>query len=196
MHETCRRLHKTFAHLRAHPNSSRVTYGRTVTELGANVRQQAVCPSPAVMELTVQTQVELLMRQATLDFCCRVRKVASLVVYRLTFGNAPPYRPATRVVTVYFSKPKNKCRLEQLIYKTGMHTTPEAFARHFDDLCSKSKIVTNVLDCKEAVAHIIHAIVMTCCRNQDTIKMQGRSIQVTVDWVRWCATSEQSHCTL
>ncbi len=82
----------------------------------------------------LKTQTDLMMRQMSSDFQHRIRNVASLVMGRLV-RSASFNTQAKSALTNYCKTPKRR-HLGQLLHKTGMPETPEAFASHFDGLYS------------------------------------------------------------
>lgn len=82
----------------------------------------------------LKTQTDLMMRQMSSDFQHRIRNVASLVMGRLV-RSASLNTQAKSALTNYCKTPKRR-HLRQLLHKTGMPETPEAFASHFDGLYS------------------------------------------------------------
>ena len=82
---------------------------------------------------SLKTQGDLMMSQLSSDFQDSVRNIASLVMGRLVSPATYSAQAKSALVNT-FSKTLKSRQMKQILARTGMHQTVEAFASHFDGL--------------------------------------------------------------
>ena len=136
------------------PDVHDISPDATAEELSSQEAEAEVEPvmDPQAQIDSLKTQSDLMMSQLSSDFRDSVSNVASLVMGRLVRPATSSTQAKSALVNT-FSKTSKSRQMKQILARTGIHQTVEAFASHFDGLytarCGKTCCMH--LLCQEAV---------------------------------------------